>query len=387
MVMEILLVILLILFRRYNLLDNFGNLMNIIYHTPFELSSSSATGSGIRPIKMLNAFKKVGADVTIVAGTAKERARIIERINHNLINGMKYDFCYSESPSLPTLLTEKHRFPLHPFLDFNFFKNLKLYNVPIGLFYRDIYWKFNDYSNDWSYLKNKIANFFYRYDLKKYSQLIDIIYLPSIEMGQYIPYISRDKFRELPPGCDISYDEDPLLDRSNTSKLNLFYVGGISSHYQMHELFKGISLSDCKLQVCNRINEWDRVKNEYLPYCHNIEVVHKSGKDLKELYLNADIACLFVKPDQYRTFAVPIKLYEYLGEGKPIIASKGTLVGKFVEENNIGWAIEYTSGALVDLLKNLQSEPEKVKSAQLRVKALAEKNTWDARVKTVINDF
>ena len=96
---------------------------------------------------------------------------------------------------------------------------------------------------------------------------------------------------------------------------------------------------------------------------------------------------MFVKPDQYRTFAAPIKLYEYLGEGKPIIASKGTLVGKFVEENNIGWAIEYTSGALVDLLKNLQSEPEKVKSAQLRVKALAEKNTWDARVKTVINDF
>lgn len=357
--------------------------MKIIYHTPVPLDPKSPVGCGIRPVKMLQAFYDLGADVTVVAGSANERRKAINIINKNISDGVVYSFCYSEGPSLPTLLSEKHRLPIHPFLDFNFFSNLKKHNIPIGLFYRDIYWLVNEHPSGWGPIKNNIANFFYRYDLKKYEELVDILYLPSLKMGEHIPYIDVKKFKELPPGCDIQNSGTQLEDQ-----LSLFYVGGMGSHYQMHELFKGASKTNVNLCVCNRAPEWQAVKDDYTPYINkNINIVHKSGKDLDLLYKNSNIASLFLKPDSYRSFAMPIKLFEYIGRGKPIIATRGTLAGDFVEENNIGWVIDYNETHLIDLLNYLSDNLEKVRETQLKVTRLANNHTWKARGEQVINDL
>lgn len=357
--------------------------MKIIYHTPVPLDPKSPVGCGIRPVRMLQAFYDLGADVTVVAGSANERRKAINIINKNISDGVVYSFCYSEGPSLPTLLSEKHRLPLHPFLDFHFFSNLKKNNIPIGLFYRDIYWLEKEHSSGWGPVKNSIANFFYRYDLKKYQELVDILYLPSMKMGEHIPYIDINKFKELPPGCEISNSYENI-----NKKLKIFYVGGMGDHYQMHELFKGVSNTNTDLCICNRILEWENVKDEYKPYSNiNIKVVHKSGKDLDLLYENCNIASLFLKPDNYRTFAMPIKLFEYLGRGKPIIATKGTLAGDFVEKNKIGWVINYDSNELINLLNYLSDNLEEVRETQLKVTRLANNHTWKARGEQVINDL
>ena len=52
---------------------------------------------------------------------------------------------------MPTLLTEPHHFPTHPLLDFGFFRYVKKQGIPIGLFYSDIFWKFEDYGKDLSF--------------------------------------------------------------------------------------------------------------------------------------------------------------------------------------------------------------------------------------------
>ena len=357
--------------------------MKVIYQTPVSLDPKSPVGCGIRPVKMLQAFYDIGAEVTIVAGSARERRRSINIINKNILEGMKYNFCYSEGPSLPTLLSEKHRLPLHPFLDFNFFFNLKKNNIPIGLFYRDIYWLEKEKPSSWGPVKNSIANFFYRYDLKKYQELIDILYLPSMEMGKYIPFVDKNKFKELPPGCEIKNKYKNI-----DEKLSLFYVGGMGDHYKMHELFKGVSNTNIELCVCNRILEWDSVKDEYTSHLNeNIKIVHKSGKDLDLLYENCNVASLFLKPNNYRTFAMPIKLFEYLGRGKPIIATNGTLVGDFVENNKIGWVINYNKSDLTKLLTHLSKNLDEVMEAQLRTIDLANYHTWKARAEQVINDL
>ena len=64
---------------------------------------------------------------------------------------------------------------------------------------------------------------------------------------------------------------------------------------------------------------------------------------------------MVLKTQEYWAFASPVKLYEYIGYKKPIIASKGTLSGQFVESNAIGWSIDYSDNALVTLLKSIMS--------------------------------
>jgi len=78
--------------------------------------------------------------------------------------------------------------PIAPFLDFNFFKFCKDENIKIGFFYRDIHWNFEQYKTTVPLLKRKFAEFFYKYDLINYNKYIDILYLPSSKMADYIPH-------------------------------------------------------------------------------------------------------------------------------------------------------------------------------------------------------
>ncbi|MFV5191874.1 hypothetical protein ACMXYY_06990, partial [Acinetobacter courvalinii] len=167
---------------------------------------------------------------------------------------------------------------------------------------------------------------------------------------------------------------------------NLLYIGGMGTDYKMHKLFEALKvLPNVSLTLCTRENDWASVKDEYGLIPDNIHVVHKSGNELETIYDNSHLAVLFVEPRDYREFAVPFKLYEYIGRNKPIICTSSTLVGNFVEDKYIGWALEYNTDKLINLLSNITKEEVDNKIQQvLRVK---ENETWERRAKKVCTDL
>ena len=93
---------------------------------------------------------------------------------------------------------------------------------------------------------------------------------------------------------------------------------------------------------------------------------------------------LFVEPSLYREFAIPYKLFEYLGWGLPIIASEDTAVGEYVKKYNIGWTIPYTEESLKKLLDFLLANREDVLIKQENVKKVAQENTWEKRCEQIV---
>lgn len=363
---------------------------NMIFHHPLPLNYQATSASGIRPIKMLNAFKSLGYKVDLVTGYSAERKKGIKKIKNNIEKGLEYDFVYSESSTMPTILTDRHHLPLNPLLDFGFFKFCKRQNIKIGLFYRDIYWAFEGYGNDLNLLKIATAKLAYKYDLKNYNKYLTKLYLPSLEMGKYVPIVNGKIFEALPPGSDSNnhFDADANLSSSEDEKLNIFYVGGMSEHYQMHLLFKVVSqFPKIILTICTRENEWLSVKDTYPALTDNIKIVHKVGEDMKMLMQQADIVSVFVKPHEYWEFAAPVKLYEYLGSRKPILASNGTLAANFVKNNKIGWAIDYKPSALTKFFVDLVNDRQKLVKVKGEMNAVAEQHTWVARAKQVQKDL
>lgn len=355
----------------------------IIFHCPFSLNPNAISASGIRPLKMLQAFESLGYNVDVVSGDTFSRKKAINTIIKNIKNGEKYDFVYSESSTMPTALTDRHHLPLHPFMDFNFFRFLKKNNVKIGLFYRDIHWKFDHYGLGLPWYKKQLALFFYYFDLKSYNKYIDVLYLPSLEMGKYIDFIDSNKFKALPPAHDISFSEKPII---LTESIKLLYVGGVGEGYKLHKLFDALKLMpEIQLTVCTRELDWSNAKFSYDSIPNNIRVVHESAEGLDKLYKNADIGVLFVEPKSYWEFAVPFKLYEYIGRNKPIICCRDTLVGNIVSSNNIGWSIDYTIESLVELLTGLESMD--VISKTKKILEFSKTETWKNRASTVIHDL
>ena len=359
--------------------------MNIIFHHPLPLNPTATSASGIRPLEMLKAFQSLGYNVFCITGYANERREKFQELKSMFTKGVQFDFLYGESSTMPNALTNKNHIPTSPLLDKDIFAFCQKENIKIGLFYRDIYWLFEDYGTHLPMIKKLIAKFFYKYDLNVYHKYIDTLYLPSLEMAHYLP-IEMPSVKALPPGHARNLPTPTKAININTP-ISLVYIGGIGLHYSMIELFKAVRrLPNIKLTLCTRLNEWEAVKPTYTPYlASNIQIVHKSGPDLINLYQNADVASLLVHPDTYRDFAVPVKLFEYIGFNKPIIATENTLAGQFIIDNKLGWVIPYSENAIYNFLLNL--EWESILNRKSKIFIEQNKHTWLARAQQVVNDL
>lgn len=355
---------------------------NIILHFPFKIERKRAAASQIRPIKIIDSFKALQYNVFIVEGYGKEREQQIREVKAAIKSDEKFEFVYSECNTTPTLLTEKHHYPTYPFLDFSFFRFCKKHGIKIGLFYRDIYWCFPENNHG---IIRKIMKWFYLYDLHEYNKYVSTLFVPSFEMVNHIPVKLDMPVVELYPGCEGGIDK--TITGKETGKINLLYIGGIGQHYDVSMIMEVVKIyPSVNLTVCCRPDDWNKVKDEYKNLiADNISVVHKSGAELKELYSNADIFCLFVRPDKYREFAVPFKLFETIGYGCPILASEGTWVAKFVNENNIGFTCEYSRESVSKLLEYISTNFDKLEDARKNVRNIIDDNTWMARCHKVVD--
>ncbi|MBY5969542.1 hypothetical protein [Halomonas denitrificans] len=338
---------------------------------------------------MLNAFRSEGVIVDLVTGDSSQRKQCIDTVSALIESGVKYDFVYSESSTMPTALTDANHFPSRPFLDFNFFRYCQKSNIPVGLFYRDIYWRFKNYGTDLNFIKLYFAKLFYWYDILCYSKFVDRIYLPTISMSKYVPCIKKNKFNSLPPGHD-NY-EPQVVSNANfdtNNPLKLFYVGGLSDHYKMHVLFKVVSRrEDIRLVVCTRKQEWEKVRSEYLEFVNDIDIVHEHGDEMLALMAEADIVSTYVLPQDYWEFAAPVKLYEYIGMSKPILASQGTYAGDFVNKHGIGWAVNYDVQELDRFFDSFKHSPQKIIEAKVKVEDIRMEHTWRSRARQVIEEL
>lgn len=353
--------------------------MNIIFHLPNKIYKEQISGSKLRPVKMLQAFKDLNYNVYEVVGAGKQRAEAIRKLKNKIEAGLKIDFMYSESSTYPTLLASgTSDFFKYFNQDFSFFKFINKHSIPIGLYYRDIHWLFPHGKGKHGYLKEKIFHLFYKYDLKKYEKLVDALFLPSTKMYQHLTLRKTISNYSLPPGADIK-----SIKKIKSDGLNLVYVGGMSSLYKMDKLFP--VLNRCDFVTCNistREQEWNMVGNKYI-LNDNIHIFHYSGDKLKSLFAAADIGLIFTEPHDYWDFAMPVKLYEYLSFGLPIIAIKNTAVGDFVYENKIGWVIDYKEESLKELLHWINENRHELEEKKKTLITVAQENSWINRAQQV----
>lgn len=353
----------------------------IVYY-PFNIDKENPSASNIRPIKFIEGFKATGYEVELIMGYGKERKERIEEVKRKIEKGERYDFMYTESATEPTLLTEKNHIPKYLILDFKFFKYCKNKDIPIGLFYRDIYWRFRLYKENVVFHKRILAYAFYYYDLIMYKRYLKVLFLPSLLMKKYIPVHMSQQIYELPSGCEYIQKKNSIK-KCDDEKIKILYVGGIDKKlYNMEAFIEAVyENKNFFLDICCRENEWDESKEQYEKYLnHRIQVIHKKGEELDAIAMEADLFSMVFEPSEYRSFAMPMKLFSYISYGKPIIGVKNTAAGDFIEKNKIGYVVEYDKREIGALLKNIElmtevEMEEKVKN----VKQAFNNNTWRSR--------
>lgn len=355
----------------------------MVYHTPLPLNPDARTASGLRPLKMKEAFERLGYEVWLVSGYSSDRRAAMRRVKDAMATGTAFEFCYSESSTMPMTMTDRHHLPLHPLLDRRFFDHLRRAGVPVGHFLRDIFWRFPEYRASVRPPKREAALAAYAFDQQTLRHHVDRVFLPSEPMASYLN-LGSTPVTALPPG----HGYDAPID-SPKDGVRLFYVGGIGAHYRLQTLFEGVQKAaaagiPASLTVCTTSEYWQLERSTYEQWlCDAVKVVHAHGEALRPHLEAANVGALFVEPDDYWTFAVPVKQFEYLGAGKPILAADGSLTGDFVRDNGIGWTLPYRADALVDQLRCLAADASLIDQARTRVLTVRRDHTWVQRARQV----
>ena len=359
-----------------------------IFHYPHPIVDKPGIGSALRPNRMRAAFENIGYQVDEISGYGAQRKRAIREIKRNIRNGVKYDFVYSESVNVPTLLTDQDHLPRHPFLDFSFFRFCRKNGIPVGLFYRDMHWQFPVYREHVARWKQMITLPLFRYDLGMYRKNVDILYVPSDRMGAVVPH---DTTKPLPPGGQ----ERPgvLAQRAEKKQeqgsLWVFYVGNVVGVYDVTAFCKAVSETDnVHLTICTPQASWEQMRQHYEPYlCDRIRVVHKSSAELQPYYEEADVFCCCLEANEYTRLAMPIKTFEAISYGVPVMMTEGIAAGELIAREACGWVVSNDAEAYAVLLARLRDDPEDVRQKTKNTLAIAPAHTWESRARQVAEDL
>jgi len=360
----------------------------IVFHHPGPVAPDGRTGSQVRPWQLLRAFSEEGYDVVPVVGFGAARQDQVRGVYRALNSDRRVAFVYSESRSIPTLLTEPDRLPRFPTMDFRFLRVMRMAGVPVGLFYRDVFWRFAMYRSMLSWSGRALTIPLYRYDWWWYQRVVDHLFLPSQGMAPHLPTSwPLNRISALPPGIRSASSSGLIEGSLRGRSLQFLYVGGVRPpSYDLEPLLTLMrGLPGVRLTLCCRSEEWESVRPLYAALINDqIDVVHRTGKALRELYTNADLFSLVRQPHEYLDFAVPVKLFESVGFGLPILTLAGTEAARMVEKYDLGWVVEDTA-CVRPLVERLQCNPSLLAEKRAAVSRAQAQHTWGERVREVVS--
>lgn len=364
---------------------------NIIFHFPHKINKNYISGTMIRPLRMKEAFENIGYNVFFIDGFSMDRIIAIKKIKQLIKNNYKFEFLYSESVNCPTTVSDNDHLPRHPFLDFNFFSYLKSKKIPIGLFYRDIFWKFKTYKKEVKLWKKIISIPLFYYDLIQYNRLIDRLFIPSKSMEPYLPsYFNKNKICLLPPGGII---ENRNYNNKAEKLFTILYIGNVTlPEYDISIIFRIANFllhSNIKFVISCPKDSWIKYSKYYLKdsggkFPKNVKIVHFLPDENNKLFAEATLFIAIIK-DKYSRITSPMKLYESICNGVPILIleSEVSEAGNLIRKENIGWVTNYSLEGTLRLINYLNNNRLEIKNKRLNILKIQNKHTWNSRAKFV----
>lgn len=360
----------------------------VLLYYPFQLAENANSGSKLRPKKIHGAFlewgKKNSVKVLLLSGHSTERDRLFAKwkVEGKLDNLL---FCYMENQTIPFWLTDPGHKPKKPLIDSKVMKFLKRNHVPVGIFYRDVYWKFDELY-PLKGIKKTAMRSIYRLEEKFYEKYCEIIFLPSEAMGKYVNI--HKQMVALPPG-GTQVDVKRSLEGSRSSASQGLYVGGINNEeYGLFLLLDALEIVNkqgtvCDLTVVCREDEYSKLPEVKRSRLTGLGVIikHISGNDLNVLYGKMDFAFIPRYKSTYNDFSVPVKLVEYLSYHLPIVATNCEAQKEIIEADQYGIVCEDNPESMAEAIFEMSRNAKKF---EMNIKqTFIEKHSWLSRVEKI----
>lgn len=344
-------------------------LMHVPY--PFLREQDRTSGSRVVPYQLYLAFQEIGYKVDLITGRRRVRLR---KVMH-LIKSLKLDdylFCFSEPSTMP----------VHPIIDYAFYLLLWANKVPMGLYYTDAYWKFPDL---FPLPPRRLLSLLrYRFDLLVFSRAASLFFFPTGAMADLFQL--RCPKVVLPFGGEVLFSDSRTRPEIDTA----IYVGGISHRYGAAVLLEAFDLINerirLNLELVCRKDELEREQAVFAPYfsAEWLHIHHLSGDALHGIYRKSDLAVIALLKNVYNDIVIPVKMFEYLSHGLPMVTTNCTQTANFITHNRVGLIAEDNPESLAEKILQLVNDPELCRELRRNIRHTLENgNLWTDRARLV----
>lgn len=358
---------------------------DLIYIAFVDLDGPVSSGSGVRPLAMYHAFEEMGLRVKVLDGWPNDRKKrkAALRAFNQWLNDNTARACYIEPPSGPLFLRA----------DRQLIQTIHQKGIPIGLFYRDLFWRFDDKFQGVGQWKIRLIRWMQERDLRLFQKNVDCLFFPSPEVARAADF--GMPWKALPPGT-VVLDDAAQVEKSrerllHQPVLNVLYVGGTLGDYGLALLLDSLQFLNrtstrLTLTLVCREGEWKRFQESYpTENLSWLSVHHASGEALEAFYEAADLAVIPFQATPYMHFSMPVKLFEYLSHAKPIVATRLEATAPFIEDNDIGWTVEDNPKALMEQWEDILAHREEAAAKLDALVRTRQQETWKKRAETAFH--
>ena len=290
--------------------------MKIIFFAPYNISENTNLTLNSAPrIRCRNIYESLQkkCEVILVGGDARERRRKINKLVKGNLD--EIDGFYMESANCSL-----KRF------DIDFLKTICNRGIPMSLFYRDIYWRFPDYSKT---LYQKLK---YRKKLKKsrkqfhfLKKTINIIYSQTKDFASFAELNPQNI---LPPAGNVRQ-----LEKDST-------VGILFSGSQKDGFHHVLKANEILVEQRYKYSFFIITQNAKFQIKDNIKVYPIISSDV----LNKVIIGLIPRNSTpYHKLCLPLKFMQYLSYGIPVICQRLPAFERYHDQYNICLFFDGTS--------------------------------------------
>ena len=160
--------------------------------------------------------------------------------------------------------------------------------------------------------------------------------------------------------------------------------------FGMIDAISRVSNPEVRLRLAGRFAlEENRRQAEAMPGWNNVDFVGWTSREgIASILADARAGLLVLKPVEHEMVTLPIKLFEYMAAGIPVIASDFPVWRKIIEGAGCGLLVDPDdTDAIVAAMDWIIDNPEKAQAMGDRGRrAVVEQLNWDAEAKT-LTDF